>query len=161
MIPLSILSIFLSRDGLGKDIWTVPFDQITDILHIYYFEEMMYITSLGLTRVSILLLYVRLFSTGAFRSYAYALIGFHLVYIAAFDIPFLLQCRPINLAWNWWDGEHEGVCLNINAIGWSAAGVNIGLDLVTIMLPMPRLAKLKLSWHKKVPVVLIFLLGLL
>jgi hypothetical protein len=162
MIPLSILSAFLARYGLGKDAWTIPFHHITNILRIYFFDEMMYITSIGLTRISILLLYVRIFSTSSlFRRCAHTLIIFNFGYLAVFNIVLLFQCRPINLAWNRWDDQHEGICLSINAIGWSAAGINIALDLATIILPLPQLVKLRLSWQKKLPLILIFLLGFL
>jgi hypothetical protein len=162
MIPLSVLSIFLARDGLGKDIWTIPPANITEILHIYFFDEMMYITSLALTRTSILLLYLRVFSSSLlFRRCGYALIALHFGYLVAFDLVLILQCRPINLAWTGWDHQHNGICLSINAIGWSAAGINIALDLATIILPLPQLAKLCLPWHKKLPLIFIFLLGFL
>jgi hypothetical protein len=162
MMPLSLFAIFMTSYGLGKDIWTIPFHDITNILRLYYFDAMMYVTSLSLTRISILLLYIRIFTTSdLFRQCAYALVIVHLIYVGAFDFVVLFQCRPINLAWNRWDGQHTGYCLNVNAIGWSAAGINIALDLATIILPLPQLVKLWLPWHKKLPLVLLFMLGFL
>ena len=48
--------------GLGKDIWTVPFDNITNILRVYYFDEDLYLTALPMVKISILLFYLRIVS---------------------------------------------------------------------------------------------------
>ena len=122
----------------------------------------MYITALALTRISILLLYLRVFRiSDIFRRITYGLIAINVGYAAAFNLTMLFQCRPLNYAWNGWDGEHEGVCLSLNGIGWSAAAINIVLDIAVIILPLPTITKLVLPWHKKLPVILLFLLGLL
>lgn len=46
--------------GLGKDIWTVPFDNITNILKVYYFDEDLYLTALPMVKISMLLFYLRI-----------------------------------------------------------------------------------------------------
>jgi hypothetical protein len=33
-LPLTALSIVLAREGLGRDMWTISFDNITNILHV-------------------------------------------------------------------------------------------------------------------------------
>jgi hypothetical protein len=163
MIPLSILAVFITQHGLGRDIWTIPFENITYILRVYFFDAMIYVTSFCLTRISILLLYKRIFGhvSTTFVRCANVLILFIVGYMVAFDLALLFQCRPIKQAWEGWDGEHEGTCVNVNAIGWSAAALNIALDIATIVLPLPHILKLRLATHKKATLVLIFLLGLL
>lgn len=158
-IPFSVMSIPLAKDGLGKDIWKVPFDRITHILLIYYFDEILYITILSLTKISILLFYLRIFGTRNFRIMAYSLIAISVAYAIAFDFVFIFQCRPVNLAWLHWDGEHPGTCVNVNIVSWSAIAVNIATDIAIILLPIPQLAKLNLSMSKKIPLLLLFLLG--
>ncbi|KAL4861092.1 hypothetical protein BDV12DRAFT_208365 [Aspergillus spectabilis] len=61
VIPLSGLSYILADDGLGKDMWTVPFDNITHILYVYFFDECLYLTAIALTKISILCFYLRVF----------------------------------------------------------------------------------------------------
>jgi hypothetical protein len=163
MTPLSILAVFLANRGLGKDIWTIPFDDITYILRVYMFDSMIYVTSFCLTRISILLLYKRIFGNVSviFLRSTHVLMFVIIGYMIAFDIVLLFQCRPIKLAWEGWDQEHQGVCLNVNAIGWSAAALNIALDIATIILPLPHILRLRLATHKKVTLIGIFLLGLL
>ncbi|TKA27618.1 hypothetical protein B0A50_04450 [Salinomyces thailandicus] len=67
IIPLSVLSVVLADLGLGKDIWNVPFDNITAILKVYYFDEDLYLTALPLVKISMLLFYLRIFPQKWFR----------------------------------------------------------------------------------------------
>jgi len=83
------------------------------------------------------------------------------LYLIGFVTATALQCLPIRIAWQHWDGEHHGQCLNLNHLGWASAGVNIVLDLVVIGLPMREVKNLSLNWRRKAGVMLMFLGGLL
>ncbi|EKG11954.1 hypothetical protein MPH_10998 [Macrophomina phaseolina MS6] len=161
MIPLSALSVVLADSGLGRDMWTVTPKDITHILYIYYFDESLYITSLSLVKISICCFYLRIFPERRFRNIVYFTIFCCAAYAIAFVVAVSLQCKPINYAWKHWDGEHEGQCINVNALGWSSASFNIVLDLVVITLPVPQVWKLVLSTRKKVHVMCMFSVGLL
>jgi hypothetical protein len=65
------------------------------------------------------------------------------------------------MVWDFWDKEHEGRCLDINTFMVSASAVNIVVDLIIIILPIPELLNLKLSWRKKIGLMAIFLVGTL
>ncbi|KAK7951030.1 CFEM domain protein [Apiospora aurea] len=159
MVPLCAISIPLSQHGLGLDMWNVSFEGVNDILFLYYWDEMIYITSLALTKVSILCFYLKVFPARSFRNVAYVLIGLNLVYAITYDFLLAFQCQPIDGAWLFWDGEYKAKCISINVLGWSAAGVNIGLDLATIILPLPSLFQLSMSMKKKAQIVLMFAVG--
>lgn len=83
------------------------------------------------------------------------------MYIISFVIATALQCLPIRIAWEHWDGEHHGTCINLNIDAWCSAAVNIILDLIVIALPMGELRKLAMSRRRKAGVMLMFLGGLL
>jgi hypothetical protein len=100
--------------GLGKDIWAVPFHDITRILKIYYFDEDLYLTCLPMVKISILLFYLRIFPAKWFRNAVFVAIGCCAGYAIAFLLVSVFQCRPIDLAWWRWDGEHAGSCNDIN-----------------------------------------------
>lgn len=159
MIPLCVLSIPLSQHGLGLDMWFVEFDNITSILYYYFWDEMLYITSLALTKVSILFFYLKVFPKRSFRICVYILIGLNICYALGYDLVLVFQCSPINGAWLSWDGEYDAKCVSINILGWSAAAINIALDLATILLPLPELFQLSMSWKKKVQILLMFMVG--
>ncbi|KAF2748513.1 hypothetical protein M011DRAFT_400906, partial [Sporormia fimetaria CBS 119925] len=159
-IPITFLSIVLAEKGLGKDMWTVPHDNITDILRIYYFDELFYLSSIGLTKISILLFYLRIFPERTFRRWTHMTIALCILYMLGFGFAVIGQCTPVNLAWNHWDGEHDGHCINLNAEGWAASAVNMVLDLMVMFLPARELARLKMSRRKRLGILAMFLLGL-
>jgi hypothetical protein len=83
------------------------------------------------------------------------------LYIITFVLATALQCIPIRIAWEHWDGEHHGRCIDLNADAWASAAVNIVLDLIVIALPMKQLKNLAMSRRRKFGVMLMFLGGLL
>lgn len=159
IVPLTVCAELLNQIGLGKDMWEVPFDNITKILEIFYFTELLYLTAIGLTKISILLFYLRIFPQQRLRRAIYVTIVLCVLYIIAFVTATGLQCLPIHIAWEHWDGEHHGTCINLNADAWASAGVNIVLDLVVIILPIREVSKLSMSRRRRFGVMIMFLLG--
>lgn len=159
IIPLTVFSVLLANLGLGKDIWTVPFENITMILKIYYFDEDLYLTALPLVKISILLFYLRIFPQDWFRYSCFATMAACAGYGIAFLLVSVFQCIPINYAWLNWDGEHTGTCNDINAQGWTSAAFNVILDVIVLALPMPVITKLELNKRKKFFILLMFSVG--
>ncbi|RYP49976.1 hypothetical protein DL768_004411 [Monosporascus sp. mg162] len=158
-MPLAFISIPLSRRGLGLDIWFVEYDDITQILYLWYFDAVLYVMSLSLTKISILLFYLTVFPKPSFRLWAHALIVANVMYAIVFGCLLAFQCRPVAGAWLAWDGEYEARCISLNVIGWSGAAANIALDVATLALPMPELFALSMSRRKKVAIIGMFALG--
>ncbi|KAI1137786.1 hypothetical protein F5Y05DRAFT_62075 [Hypoxylon sp. FL0543] len=158
-IALAALSIPLSQNGLGLDMWFVPHDNITEILRLYYFDEVIYISALALTKVSILFFYLKVFPKRSFRICTWILIGINVTYMITYDLLLIFQCNPIYGAWTFWDGEFKGQCISINVLGWSAAAINIALDVAVIVLPLPELFRLSLSLRKRLQIIAMFAVG--
>ena len=137
----------------------MPFDNITKILHIYYFDEMLYLSSIALTKISILLFYLRIFPNPTFRRLVWLAIAYCIGYILGTVIALVFQCKPLNLAWTRWDNEHPGKCINLNLLGWMTAALNILGDMIVICLPLHELSKLAMGQRKKAGVMLMFLGG--
>ncbi|PVH75952.1 hypothetical protein DL98DRAFT_465808 [Cadophora sp. DSE1049] len=159
VIPISAMAVVLADRGMGKDIWSIPFDDITYILHIYYFDECLYFLSLAMIRVSILCFYLRIFPQRLFRRIVYAIMAANIIYGTTFVLLSVFQCIPVHAAWTRWDGTVEARCINVNAIGWASAGINIGFDITILILPLPELASLAMSWQRKIRVLFVFGLG--
>ncbi|KAL0264422.1 hypothetical protein SLS55_000372 [Diplodia seriata] len=128
---------------------------------IYYFDEDLYLSALPLLKISILLFYLRIFPEKGFRRAVFVTIGLCIGYCIAFVLVSVFQCRPIRYAWLQWDDEHEGTCNNINAQGWSSAAINVILDIIVIILPLPQLWELQLNKRKKFLLLLMFSVGFL
>lgn len=145
--------------GLGTDIWTVPFENITMILKIYYYDEDLYLTALPLVKISILCFYLRVFPQQWFRISCFVSMAACMGYAIAFLLVSVFQCKPISYAWHNWDHEHTGTCNDINAQGWTSAALNVILDLVVLSLPIPVIAKLQLNKRKKLLILSMFGVG--
>ncbi|KPM41712.1 hypothetical protein AK830_g4838 [Neonectria ditissima] len=159
MVPLNALSVPISRVALGKDIWNVEPDDITDFLYLFFWDELLYLGALPVTKISILLLYLRIFPRRGFRIACWVLIGLNAAYFIAFELVSIFQCSPIEGAWKAWDKEFPAKCNNINLQGWAAAVLNIVLDVATLILPLVELIKLSLSLRKKIQIILMFSVG--
>ncbi|KAL2825090.1 hypothetical protein BDW59DRAFT_172580 [Aspergillus cavernicola] len=158
-LALTILTYFQSAMCLGKDIWTVPFDTITKFIYQYYVCEILYVASITFSKISMLLLFLRLFQMH-FRLANYLALAFTVAWGLALFLALVFSCQPISYFWTMWDGEHEGECTNNTKLVWAHACTNIFLDVVIIGLPMPTLFQLTLSWRRKVGVCMMFAVGI-
>ncbi|KAH7125892.1 hypothetical protein EDB81DRAFT_730175 [Dactylonectria macrodidyma] len=158
MVPLNSISFPISR-MLGKDIWNVHPDDITDFLYLFFWDELLYLGALPVTKISILLFYLKIFPAKSTRIACWVFIGLNIGYFIAFELVSIFQCSPIEGAWRAWDKEFPAKCNNINMQGWMAAVFNIVLDLGTLIIPLPALWALSLSLRKKVQIMLMFSVG--
>lgn len=116
-------------------------------------------TALPLVKISILLFYNRIFPQRKLRIAVWVTIGVCAGYAIAFLLVSVFQCKPLSLAWTRWDGQHEGTCNNINAQVWAAASINVLLDMVMVVLPLPVIWRLEINRRKKALVMLMFSIG--
>ncbi|EME85272.1 uncharacterized protein MYCFIDRAFT_83369 [Pseudocercospora fijiensis CIRAD86] len=159
LIPLCSISVPISSPGLGRDVWTLTYHEITRTLKLLYADELLYVGSLGTVKIALLLTYLRFFSVPRFRQLVYIMIGVNVCYMLAFMLGSAFQCKPISMTWNRWDGEHKGTCVSFNGLGWTSAICNIVIDLIVIGMPMPLLWTMKLDNKKKFMVMLMFGVG--
>ncbi|CAK1360710.1 hypothetical protein CB0940_03827 [Cercospora beticola] len=159
MIPISVLSGYLAKLGMGRDVWTIHPDNITQLLKVYYFDEMMYVVALPVIKISMLLTYLRIFQSKRFRWLVFGALGLNIAYLITFLLITMIQCRPLSLAWLRWTKEYPGTCNNINAQSWAAAALNIVLDVIVVGLPIPMLWRMDLNIRKKLLVMLMFGVG--
>lgn len=161
-IPNTVLNVHgLTSNGLGRDIWTVPFNQITEFGLIFYVMEILYFSEVALLKLSLLFFYLRIFPGTRLRQLLWGTVIFDMLYCIVFVFAGIFQCWPIAYYWKKWDGEHSGRCINDNAVAWVNAAVSIALDLWMIALPMSQVVKLNLHRNKKVGVGLMFGVGTL
>ncbi|KZL75391.1 CFEM domain-containing protein [Colletotrichum tofieldiae] len=147
--------------GLGKDIWSVPPENITKILLLFFVEELLYAFVVAVTKLSILLFYLRLFNEPWFRTFCYIMLGLTTVYGLEQMLAIALICTPISYNWTRWDGQHSGQCGNVTVMTFFNGGMNIALDFVLFVLPVTQFVNVSWTSRKKIGVSLIFLVGLL
>ncbi|KAF2008731.1 hypothetical protein BU24DRAFT_359618, partial [Aaosphaeria arxii CBS 175.79] len=147
------------HDGFGNEIWTIRFNGITTILKKFWAVEKLYIFTIWLTKMSLLIFYLRIFPDRKFRRRTYSVLALCCVTVVALVLACVFECQPISYAWDRWDGEHEGTCTHINAQGWANAGINIIFDIIIIALPLPQIYRLQISRERKIGIMIMFTLG--
>ncbi|CAN8099360.1 unnamed protein product [Discula destructiva] len=146
--------------GMGQDQWQLDDTHITVVLILFYIAEFAYVIESALTKASIVILYLRIFSSKNFRWLCWAMLGFLVCFALVFLISLLTYCVPFEYVWQRWDHRHAGRCINMTAQTYVCAALNIILDVAIFLMPISKLMKLEIDWKAKIGVVLTFMLGL-
>ena len=119
----------------------------------------MYKFTINLTKTSICLLYLRIFTTLKwFRMTVHVVMGCVIVYAVASIFATIFQCSPISRVW---DRSVQGSCINLTRFWYANAGANIFGDFIILLLPMPVVKKLQLPARQRWGLALVFGLGVL
>ncbi|KAK8061226.1 hypothetical protein PG997_015447 [Apiospora hydei] len=124
--------------GLAMDDYT-----IVGAIQMVYAEPWIYATAVTVTRVSILLLYHRLFDTNTTSNMVY-------IWQTRFAIG-LTAAYPFVM--------YIGVCIDVLNFYLAFGVLNLINDVVILALPIPTIAKLHMDWKKKLSIMGIMLLG--
>jgi hypothetical protein len=126
-------------------------------LNKVWVDEIIYIVALMLTKVSILLFYMRVFPSRGFHMLCNTLLGFVVLAGTVILLCQLLQCLPVRF--NWDKSIHNAKCINVNALTYAHAGINIFQDVLILALPIPWIMRLKLQPNQKIGLVIMFQVG--
>lgn len=142
--------------GLHAD--TLPLDNVTMIAKYLIVAEILYVFNLVWTKICILLMYYRIFHFPYFKTWAYVIGTFVILWVICITFLFIFICVPVQKIWN---PEIPGRC--INQVGtWIANAVStIATDIAILLLPLPQVWKLQLRTSEKIAVSIAFSLGFL
>ncbi|KFY10024.1 hypothetical protein V492_05243 [Pseudogymnoascus sp. VKM F-4246] len=156
MIPMVVIPIYNAKLGFGKHFWDVDPQYVIILRKLYYISQVLYLLVQGLAKVSILLLYLRIFPDRRFRR----IIHVSLVWMGCRTIIFVcvvvFQCIPVAHSW---DTSVAGKCADQQAFVYAGAAVSIFEDIVIMFLPVYELNGLTLSLKKRIGLVFMFALG--
>lgn len=162
-IPCIIFNISgLSDHGLGKDVWTLPPGALASFAQWFLAMEILYVVIISIVKSSLSLFYLDLFPGTTFRRVIWATIIFHVTSGLSFVVGSLLQCVPLSLAWEQFgDGTNRppGHCINVNALAWVNAAMNIAVDIWLIGIPLYQLYKLDTQWRRRLSAAVMFMTG--
>lgn len=190
--------ILVSALGFGRDIWTIPFNNVTTIIKVgpnhalhkqsvdshprslslslskaltsegggqiiqyVWLTEIMYMMTLGLTKIAILAFYLKVFPNEGFRRVCWTTAAVCLCSFPAFSIFTIFYCTPVSYTWEGWTGEVAGHCLSFNKFAWIQTSINIVLDTFILVLPLPLVWRLNMGRRKRVLLMLMFSVGVL
>lgn len=125
-----------------------------------YLLEQFYPPAVNLTKISILLLYGRLFPTPRFRRYLYGMGIFIVLWWMMNQVTNTVQCIPLHYFWTQWTrNPGKGHCINTLKYYRCQAFPNIITDIILLILPLPEIWKLRLPQSQKMALSGIFCLG--
>lgn len=74
-------------------------------------------------------------------------------------ITMAVACRPLSHYWGQYLGDTNGTCINVSLFYLVFGIINMVIDVVILLSPIPRIITLQLNKRKKVSVIGIMLLG--
>jgi hypothetical protein len=122
-----------------------------------YALEWLYLPSVALPKISLLLLYLRIFTDRPSRITTHVLLWFLVVNWVVYLITVSLQCTPF--AYQWDKSIPNGRCVNQAALYKTVSAPNIATDLVILLLPVKTVLQLKVSRARKLGLLFTFLTG--
>lgn len=118
--------------------------------------------SVTLTKISVLLLYARIFglAQGRFRTTLYATGFVTLAFPLTLVIGLLVSCQPIRYYWMRLQGMTDGRCIvNPGLFSVAMAITNLVINVWILAIPIPQILKLQMSTRNKAAVCALMLLG--
>ncbi|OJJ08196.1 hypothetical protein ASPVEDRAFT_89425 [Aspergillus versicolor CBS 583.65] len=146
--------------GWGTDMWALTQAQIITQMKFFYVGILFFYFSVSVSKLAILFFYLRIFTTRTFKRVTYGLIALCSAYSVAVVFQSAFDCTPASYYWTRFDGISEGTCLSYTAFKVMPP-LNIALDVVVMLLPLPLLLKLNLPLAKKIRVISMFSVGIL
>ncbi|KAI5921183.1 hypothetical protein F4810DRAFT_379274 [Camillea tinctor] len=172
-IPVMVICVALSAvqivattaGGLGTHLELVD-GELRYPTRFYVYEKTRYAYevisafSLGITKVSVLLFFRRLFPVRCFCIINNILIGVTLAWGIAYTVATAVRCSPVSTFTDRFEAEYNYFCVEEYAIFLlSYTGCDLALDIIILLLPVPMVWRLQMPWRQKLAVAGIFLLG--
>ena len=116
---------------------------------------------LGLVKSSILSLYLRIFPYERFRMLCYGVLGVLAALTTAWTLLLIFQCYPVSFNWDGWTGQANGTCLDTNKLMYVLSLLNLALEAVIMIMPIPLILRMHTTRRRKFAVVIMFSLGVI
>ncbi|KAL8705812.1 MAG: hypothetical protein Q9201_001099 [Fulgogasparrea decipioides] len=142
----------LTKGGAGADDWC--------ILVAWVLAVAFDLDPINLTKIAILTLYLRLAAQSQiiYRRIIWVCIAFVTLSCLACCVASIFQCTPIRKAW---DAARTvpGSCINVNALFFANAALDIFQDAFIYVLPMRMLYYLQVPRRQKIALMIVFAIG--
>ncbi|KEQ68479.1 hypothetical protein M436DRAFT_22245, partial [Aureobasidium namibiae CBS 147.97] len=157
---LAIMGVFqwMVHLGLGKHLWDVPLENYSPyFLRAWLTVAVLYSACMLTMKLSVLMLYRRLFPIQNFRLQWWCAFGFTTAYSVMFIFASLFSCSPISAAWDISVSEHK--CINRSALYIAYTVMNSISTWWILLMPMPIVWSLALKNDQKYLLTSLFALG--
>ena len=160
---LVICSLILDawRWGLGTHGKALPDGAASHMLKDLFVGNVFFDLSISLSKISAMAFYGRIFrvrttQNRAWRWSYYVIMGLAIAWPIA-SIPYTIsQCTPVQ---KYWDNSVPGACYGQFDSFVSSAISSVIIDIMILILPLPQIFQLQMSWTKKLLVMGTLIVG--
>ncbi|KAH8695863.1 hypothetical protein GQ44DRAFT_790170 [Phaeosphaeriaceae sp. PMI808] len=150
------LNYAMIGSGLGRHAATLSQGQLVEFFKLLLAFECIYVTAVMFIKISLLLMYLRLFPTRGFKISTLILGSITIAWWFALVAVSIFQCNPISKAWL---PMTEGTCIDLKASFIGNAIPNILTDVAILCLPIGQVWKLQATLAQRLSLSFMFLLG--
>lgn len=112
---LAVVAGFLSHYGIGKDIWYFRLKYLPSFFLLTYIDGICYAMATSFVKIVLLAFYLKVFPSQGFQRASWGMIYLIISWMVAFTLVVIFQCKPVKFAWQRWDLQHKGTCINYSA----------------------------------------------
>ncbi|KAJ5538285.1 hypothetical protein N7494_007764 [Penicillium frequentans] len=142
--------------GMGRHTSTIPVDREGTLFKLVYAFEPLYITTAGIIKISVLLMYHRIFPVRYVKIGGLILAAITLAWVISIDLLAIFQCTPIAKAY---DSTLPGHCISLKGALIGNGVPNFVTDIFILALPSKLIWGLQASLWQRVSVIAVFLTG--
>ncbi|KAK6511776.1 hypothetical protein TWF481_000681 [Arthrobotrys musiformis] len=153
---LAIMNHSLINYGTGEHINTVTAQKLITTLRYWFAYQILYPLVLLFIKLSILAFYLKISPQKWYRYTVYGVGIFVIAWSIAFIFAYIFECPDPSIAWSL---DFPRGCVNLPALYYSSASINIASDLIILLLPIPVLQKLQIDRRRKLALIAIFSVG--
>ncbi|KAK6205929.1 hypothetical protein LQW54_008121 [Pestalotiopsis sp. IQ-011] len=157
LAALAAMEYVSARMGFGNHYWNVKPSDGPVLLQIFYAAQILYILIQLSAKVSIALLFIRLFPARWIHRTLKIFIAFMVGHGLIFVSVIIFQCWPI---YSIWDKSVTGSkCVDVTAVAYVGAALSIAEDIFLVLLPITELRKLQVTQRQRVLLSFMFAIG--
>ncbi|EDU49287.1 integral membrane protein [Pyrenophora tritici-repentis] len=120
-------------------------------------QEFLHPSAVALPKLAVVIIYLRIL-TNKYERFAAKVLTFLIIATwISYTVAPVFQCTPF--AFNWKSDIPGGKCFNFQLFAQSSSVPNIATDVGVLLLPLRMVWRLKISIHRRIGLLLIFLTG--
>ncbi|KAL8659146.1 MAG: hypothetical protein Q9202_007261 [Teloschistes flavicans] len=151
-----VVGLIALHYGLGSHFAHVSASDREVFLILFYAFQLSYVTTLPLVKISVLLFYHRIFPQKSFRRVTNIMGVILVLFLLSSWLVTGLQCLPIH---SFWQPDIPRTCIKQSSYYLATGSLNLILDVIVVLMPIPLLVKLQLPKPQKIGVIVLFLSG--
>ncbi|KAK8055067.1 hypothetical protein PG993_000294 [Apiospora rasikravindrae] len=148
-------------DGAGKPVYDNKYVIFQRQLQVQYGIDLSQLLTLGPTKISVLLLYRRIFGVDGrrFNVISLTLIGAVTIWMVVFFFTNAFQYTPVYSMWGKVPSQSHPTYSSSTSMFLAQSYADVALDAIIISLPVPLIYKLQMTIRRKLQISAVFLMG--